>query len=59
MLIIMEAKILFFKVHLFILRETVHMQAGKGQRERIPTRFCTLSTEADTGLELTKGEIMT
>ena len=36
---------------------------GGGQRERelerIPNRFCAVSVEPDTGLELTNGEIMT
>ena len=37
--------------------------AGEGQRERgrerIPSRLSALSTESDTGLEVTKHEIMT
>ena len=35
------------------------MQAGEGRRERIPSRFCAVSTESDTGLDLMNREIMT
>ena len=42
-------------------RETVHVQAGEGQRERgegIPSRLHTVSTEPDVGLEFMSHEIM-
>ena len=31
----------------------------EGERERIPSRFCTVSTEPDAGLKLRNHEIMT
>ena len=31
---------------------------GERERERIPRRFCTVSTESDVGLDLTNSEIM-
>ena len=40
----------------------MHMQERKGwreQRERIPSRFCAVSTEPHTGLNLTNFEIVT
>ena len=46
-------------------RERVCMRAGEGQREReregerIPSRLCIVSTEPDTGIDLTNREIMT
>ena len=52
----------FLKVYLFILREREQSQVGEGQREekeRIPSRFRTVSTEPDMGLEPTNLEIMT
>ena len=53
-----ETTVLFFSnVHLFILRE--RERAEEGQRERIPSRLCTVSTEPDTGLELAYREIVT
>ena len=35
------------------------MRVGEGQRERIPSRLHTVSTESDVGLELTDHEFMT
>ena len=45
----------------FIYFERVHVHAwGKGrERERIPRRLHTVSTEPDTGLDLTYHEITT
>ena len=51
----------FFKVYLFIFRERERTHAGtsrggaerKRGRKRIPSRFCTVSTEPDMGLNLT------
>ena len=40
-------------------RERAHASAGEGQRERIPSRLHTVSTELDAGLELKNREIMT
>ena len=34
-------------------------QAEEGQRERIPSRLCTVSTEPKVGLKLTNQEIVT
>ena len=50
----------FWSVCLFILRERAWAWAGEGQRERerIQSRFHTVGTEPDTGLELTNCEIM-
>ena len=54
----------FFNVYLF-LRETERQREhkqGRGrerQRQRIQSRLQALSTEANTGLELTSHEIMT
>ena len=49
-------------VYLFIF-ERERGQAGEGQRERgrerIPSRFSTISAEPDVGLKLTNHEIMT
>ena len=49
-------------MYLFILREKKRERAGEGQRERererIPSRFHTVSTEPNVGLELTNPEIM-
>ena len=48
---------MFFKVYLFILeREHVHVWEGQreGERERIPSRLPTISTEPDAGLKLMK-----
>ena len=50
---------LFFKFYLFILREREREQAGEGQRERIPSRLCTVSIKPKAGLDLTNHEIMT
>ena len=48
-------------IYLFLEREREYAQ-GRG-RERgiqtIPSRLCTVSTEPDAGLDLTKREIMT
>ena len=33
--------------------------ADREERERIPSRLCIVSTESNTGLELTNHEIMT
>ena len=53
-----SSEILFFKVYLFILRETETVQVGEGQREmereRIPNRLRTASTEPNAGLETVK-----
>ena len=51
----------FFKVYLFILRETEGTSRGEAERwrQRIPSRLCIVSTELDVGLELTNHEIMT
>ena len=42
-------------------RQTDRMQAGKGQsgRHRIRSRLWAVSTESDTGLELTNHKIVT
>ena len=40
-------------------REGEREQVGEGQRERITSRVCSLSTKPDVGLELTNCEIMT
>ena len=51
---LMKFHSIFFK-HLFILRETAHMQVEEGQREgeRIPSRLCIVSAEPDIGLDPT------
>ena len=51
----------FFKVYLFILRESMHTSQERAERRRdgIPNRLCTISTEPNMGLELTNSEIMT
>ena len=56
---------LFYK-YVFILRErkreSVHVRAGEGQKERkqrIPSGLRAVSTEPDEGLKLTNCEIMT
>ena len=41
------------------MREGETEREGERERERIPCRFCTASTEPDSGLELTTCEIMT
>ena len=48
----------FFLLYLFILTERTS-RVGTKSRERIPSRFLTVGTEPDTGLKLTKHEIMT
>ena len=54
-----------FLIYLFILTETERASRGgmgwRGGvgRERIPSRFHTVNTEPDSGLELTNREIMT
>ena len=40
-------------------REREREQAGEGQRDRLPSRLCTVSAEPNTGLELANHEIMT
>ena len=55
----------FFHVYLFILLEGEKEQVGgtererERERERVPSRLHAVSTEPDTGLELTNCEIMT
>ena len=46
---------------MYFERERQSTQAGEkqGQKERIPSRFCTVSAEPDTGLELTDHEMVT
>ena len=40
-------------------RDTRSRQRGRERgRERIPSRFCAVSIETDSGLDLTNGEIM-
>ena len=46
-------------MYLFILRETETAQVGERQRERIPSRLCTASTEPDVGLHHRNCEIVT
>ena len=46
-----------FKVYLFILRK--RGRRAERTRERIPSRFCAVSTEPNTGLHPTNREIMT
>ena len=51
----------FLKINLFE-RERDRQTLGEGQRERrkrIPSRLHAVSTETNTGLELTNHEIMT
>ena len=43
----------FFKVYLFWERESVCARVGDGQRERISSRFCTVSAKPDVGLKPT------
>ena len=40
-------------------RERESENVGRAERERIPSRLHTVSTEPDTGLELMNPEIMT
>ena len=54
----------FLKVYLFILREKresicANEEGQRERRERIPSRFLTVSTEPDMELDLTKCENMT
>ena len=49
----------FLKVHLFILKEGDRQRDREKRRERIPSRFCTVSVEPDMGLKLTNHEPMT
>ena len=52
----------FFKnfcLSLFILRERVGKGQGAKEKERIPSRLCTVSTGHAAGLELMNPEIMT
>ena len=62
--IILEVKIIFyyFLKCLFALRERQKGQAGEEQtereRERIPSRLRTVTTEPSAGLELMNREIM-
>ena len=52
----------FLKVYLFILRGRTEQGRGRERergRERIPSRLCAVSTEADVGLDTTNHEIMT
>ena len=53
--------IYFFKFYLFILREKVSMSRGGAKRkyQRSPSTLSTVSTEPDTGLELSNREITT
>ena len=51
-----------FNVYLFIFRrerERERERAGEGQRERIPSRLCTVSPGPDAGLKFINHEIMT
>ena len=55
---------LISKVYLFVLRERTHARANggeaerEGERKRIPSRLCAVSTEPDEGLHLKNVEIM-
>ena len=54
----------FFLVFIYLFlrdreRERTHIGRRGAERERIPSRLCTVSTEPETGLKLTNGEIMT
>ena len=40
-------------------RESKQRRGRERERERIPSRLCTVSTESDTELDLTNREIMT
>ena len=54
-------KFYFYILKILIYFEQERARAGKGQREReseIPSRFCTVSTEPDAGLDLMNSEIM-
>ena len=46
----------FFKVYLSVFERK---RENTGQRERIPSRLCTVRAEPDAGLKLTNCEIMT
>ena len=50
---------LVFFLSLFVLRETETAQVGEEQRERIPSRLCTVSTEPNARFETTNCEILT
>ena len=54
----------FFLVFIYLFlrdreRERTHIGKRGAERERIPSRLCTVSTEPETGLKLTNSEIMT
>ena len=59
----------FFKFYLFILRERERVRERAcvsrggakrdGERERNPSRLCTVSRDPDAGLKLMNTEIMT
>ena len=40
-------------------KESKHRRGRERERERIPSRLCTVITESDTELDLTNREIMT
>ena len=46
-------------INLFGERGGEGQRKGERERERIPSRLCTVSTEPDLGLELMNREIMT
>ena len=48
----------FFLIDLFILRESVHGRGGERERQRIPSKVCTVNAEPGVGLESTDREIM-
>ena len=54
---------MFFNVYLFTWRERERENMSRGgaerERERIPSRFCAVNLELDTGLEPTNHEIVT
>uniref|UniRef100_A0A673UP46 Prohibitin n=1 Tax=Suricata suricatta TaxID=37032 RepID=A0A673UP46_SURSU len=49
----------FFQVCLFLQESMMPGRGREGERERIPSRFCTVSSEPDEGLQPTNREIMT
>ena len=49
----------FFKLFIYLFIYLEHTNKGEAERERIPSRLCTVSTEPDAGLNPTNCEIMT